>query len=38
MHERCIDSCYETVRFWVVQFGLMIASENRQKRSGLQSN
>ena len=38
LHERGIDICYETVRYWVARFGLIFASEIRQKRRGLQSN
>ena len=38
LHERGIDICHETVRYWVARFGLLFASEIRQKRIGLHSN
>ena len=33
LHERGIDICHETVRFWWNRFGLMLAAEIRKKRS-----
>ena len=38
LHERGIDICHETVRYWVERFGLLFASEIRKKRKGLHSN
>jgi putative transposase len=38
LHERGIDICHETVRFWVGRFGLKFASEIRKKRAGHRSN
>ncbi len=32
LHERGIDICYETVRYWWNRFGPMFASEIRKKR------
>jgi len=34
LHERGIDICHETVRFWIGRFGLKFASEIRKKRAG----
>ena len=33
LHERGIDICHETVRFWWNRFGPMFAAETRKKRS-----
>ena len=33
LHERGIDICHETVRFWWNRFGRMFAAEIRKKRS-----
>ena len=33
LHERGIDICHETVRFWWNRFGLLFAAEIRKKRS-----
>ncbi len=33
LHERGIDICHETVRFWWNRFGPMIATEIRKRRS-----
>jgi putative transposase len=38
LHERGIDICHETVRFWVGRFGLKFAGEIRKKRVGQHSN
>ena len=38
LHERGIDICHETVRFWVGRFGLKFAGEIRKKRAGHNSN
>ena len=38
LHERGIDICYETVRYWFERFGLLFAGEIRKKRKGYQSN
>ena len=38
LHERGIDICYETIRYWVERFGLKMAGEIRRKRRGFQSN
>ena len=38
LHERGIDICYETVRFWVDRFGSKFAKEIRKKRAGQHSN
>ena len=38
LYECGIDICYETVRYWVARFGLIFASEIRQKRKGFHSN
>jgi len=32
LHERCIEICHETVRFWWNGFGPMFAAEIRRKR------
>ncbi|MDP3493357.1 MAG: hypothetical protein Q8R82_09585 [Hyphomonadaceae bacterium] len=33
LHERGVDICHETVRFWWNRFGPMFAAEIRRKRS-----
>jgi len=38
LHERGIDICHETVRFWVDRFGPKFAKEIRKKRVGQHSN
>ena len=38
LHERGIDICHETVRFWVNRFGSKFAKEIRKKRVGQHSN
>lgn len=38
LHERGIDICHETVRFWVNRFGGQFAKEIRKKRAGCHSN
>ena len=38
MHERGIDICHETVRFWVERFGSKFAREIRKNRAGQHSN
>ena len=38
LHERGIDICYETVRFWVDRFGSKFAKEIRKKRADQHSN
>ena len=38
LHERSIDICYETVRFWVDRFSSKFAKEIRMKRIGQHSN
>ena len=38
LHERVIDICHETVRFWVNRFGAKLAKEIRKKRLGRHSN
>ena len=38
LHERGIDICHETIRYWVDRFGLKMAGEIRRKRRGFQSN
>ena len=38
MHERGIDICHETVRYWVGRFGSKFAKEIRKKRVGCHSN
>jgi len=38
LHERGIDICHETARFWVDRFGAKFASEIRKKRVGQHSN
>ena len=37
LHERGIDICHETVRFWVDRFGSKFARKIRKKRVGQQS-
>ena len=32
LHERGIDVCHETVRFWWIRFGPMFAAEIRRRR------
>ena len=34
LHERGVDICHETVRFWVERFGAKFAKEIRKKRAG----
>jgi len=38
LHERGIDICHETVRFWVDRFGAKFAKEIRKKRVSQHSN
>ena len=38
LHERGIDICHETIRFWVDRFGPKFAREIRKKRAGQHSN
>ena len=38
MHERGIDICHETVRFWIERFGSKFAREIRKNRAGQHSN
>ena len=38
MHERGVDICHETVRFWVERFGSKFAGEIRNNRAGHHSN
>ena len=38
LHERGVDICQETVRFWVDRFGSKFAKEIRKKRMGQHSN
>ena len=38
LHERRIDICHETVRFWVNGFGASFAKKIRKKRQGRHSN
>ena len=38
LHERGIDICHETVRFWVERFGSKFAEEIRKNRAGHHSN
>ena len=38
LHERGIDLCHETVRFWVNRFGVQFAKEIRKRRAGRHSN
>jgi putative transposase len=38
LHERGIDICHETVRFWVNRFGAKFAKEIRKNRVGHHSN
>lgn len=34
LHERGVDVCHETVRFWWHRFGPMVAAEIRRRRVG----
>jgi putative transposase len=34
LHERGVDICHETVRFWVERFGSKFAGEIRKNRAG----
>ena len=38
LHERGIDICHETVRFWVDRFGSKFAQEIRKNRAERHSN
>ena len=38
LHERGVDICHETVRFWVERFGSKFAGEIRKNRAGHRSN
>jgi len=38
LHDRGIDICHETVRYWVERFGSRFAREIRKKRAGHHSN
>ena len=38
LHERGIDVCHETIRFWWNRFGPLFAKEIKQKRVGCHSN
>ena len=38
LHERGVDICHETVRFWVERFGSKFAREIRKNRAGQHSN
>ncbi len=38
LHERGIDICHETVRYWHERFGPKFAREIRKKRAGHHSN
>ena len=38
LHERGIDICHETVRYWVDRFGPEFANKIRRKRKGVHSN
>jgi len=38
LHERGIDVCHETIRFWVKRFGLKLAHTIRKHRQGFCSN
>ena len=38
LHERGVDICHETVRFWVERFGSKFAGEIRKNRAGHHSN
>jgi putative transposase len=38
LHERGIDVCHETIRFWWNRFGPVFAKEIKQKRVGRHSN
>ena len=38
LHDRGIDICHETVRYWVGRFGSKFAQEIRKKRAGRHSN
>ena len=37
LHERGIDVCHETIRYWVERFGLKMAGEIRRKRRNFQT-
>ena len=39
LHERGVDVCHETARFWCLRFGPMFASEIRKRRiQGMKSS
>jgi len=38
LHERGVDICHETVRFWVERFGSKFAREIRKIRAGQHSS
>jgi putative transposase len=38
LHDRGIDICHESVRYWVGRFGLKFAREISKKRVGRHSN
>jgi transposase-like protein len=38
LHERGVDICHETVRFWVERFGSKFAGEICKNRAGHHSN
>ena len=38
LHERGVDICHETVRFWVERFGSKFAGEIRKNWAGQHSN
>jgi len=38
LHERGIDICHETIRYWVERFGRLLAGEICKKRRGYHSN
>ena len=38
LHERGVDICHETVRFWVERFGSKFAREIRKNKAGRHSN
>ena len=38
LHERGVDICHETVRFWVERFGAKFAKKTRKNRAGQHSN
>ncbi len=38
LHERGVDICHETVRYWVERFGSKFAREIRKNRAGAHSN